>query len=479
MSSAEECPVCCEQYTKQHRKKVECAHCQTACCSGCLQQYLLTLQSDAQCMGCKRAFDGEFLSMHLPKTWLLGRYKAHREKVLLDREMALLPGSQDLLANYRQAQHLQAQITEWETEKRQLQQRLYDVTRELSHGRNALAVVQRNNYTQRPADQQQSATAAQERRQFIRACPMDGCRGFLSTAWRCGTCETWVCKDCGEPKLEGQRDEQHVCNPDVAASHALLQRDTRPCPQCAAMIFKQSGCDQVSGRRREPFECVCIPTRGCQRRGPDRLVCPPLPQMWCTQCNVAFSWRTGAVVTNGVIHNPHYYEWLRRTRGEVPRNAGDVPCGGLPGAYELDAVLRRSYSSMSVDDVSRLRGLHRALRHVQHVDIPRLRREADGGGEFQRNADLRLKYLLNQIDEEEWRRKLQRREKKREHAFSVMQVYDMFSGAATDTFRALVSGAQTPKDSLAELQQLQSFANESLDNIAKRFNMAAKRLRWG
>lgn len=26
------------------------------------------------------------------------------------------------------------------------------------------------------------------------------------------------------------------------------------------------------------------------------------PQMFCTQCHVAFSWRTGAVVTNGVIH---------------------------------------------------------------------------------------------------------------------------------------------------------------------------------
>jgi len=452
-SAREECPVCCHAYTQHQRKKVECGYCQTACCTTCLQQYLLTLQSDAQCMGCKRAMDGEFLSMHLPKTWLLTKYKAHREKVLLDREMALLPDSQELLANYRDAQRLQASLVEWEAEKRRAQQALYAATRNIIAGRHALATVQRTNYTQMPAvdgldvhraGQEQAAGGAsgsgvQQRRQFIRACPVDGCRGFLSSAWRCGTCETWVCKDCGEPKLEGQRDEGHVCNPDMAASHALLQRDTRPCPQCAAMIFKVDGCDQ----------------------------------MWCTQCNVAFSWRSGLIVTHGVIHNPHYYEWLRRTRGEVPRNPGDVPCGGLPTAYEVDAVVRRS--SVNVTESLRMRDLHRVLRHVQAVDLPRLRREAEAG--VQRNADLRLKYLLNQLDQEEWRRKLQQREKKRERAFAVMQVYDMFVGAATDTFRALVRGGQDARAALDELMQLQTFANDSLDGIARRFNMAVKRLR--
>ncbi len=251
MPPAPACPVCCEPYTGHQRKRVECGHCATECCSACLQQYLLTLASDAQCMGCKRAMDGEFLSMHLPKTWLLTKYKAHRERVLLDREMALLPGSQDLLQNYRDSQRLQAEVAEWEVERRQLQQRLFDVNADIVRARNALVTMDRSNYTQRVVPEATGAAGggepARERRQFIRACPVDGCRGFLSSAWRCGTCETWVCKDCGEPKLEGQRDEDHVCNPDVAASHALLQRDSRPCPQCAAMIFKIEGCDQASG----------------------------------------------------------------------------------------------------------------------------------------------------------------------------------------------------------------------------------------
>lgn len=202
--------------------------------------------------------------------------------------------------------------------------------------------------------------------------------------------------------------------------------------------------------------------------------------MWCTQCNVAFSWRTGQVVTNGVIHNPHYYEWLRRTRGQVPRQAGDVPCGGLPHPYELDSALRRfaaGGNGVGFEYARQLRELHRILRHVHDVDLPRLRREADGGGDFRRHADLRLKYLLNQLNEQEWRKKLQQREKKRERAIAVMQVYDMFCGAAADTFRALVQSLQRPMDSLDELHKLQSFANESLDAISKRFNMTVKRIR--
>jgi len=199
------------------------------------------------------------------------------------------------------------------------------------------------------------------------------------------------------------------------------------------------------------------------------------PQMFCTQCAVAFSWRTGAVVTNGVIHNPHYYEYLRRTRGEVPRAPGDVPCGGAPTAYDLDAALRRAEPPMQPADLRRLREIHRVLRHVQAIDLPRLRRDAQNDND--RNVDLRLQYLLNQIDRDEWRKKLQQREKRRERAFAVMQVYDMFCGLATDTLRGIVSDAISPEEGLQELKQLQGFADTSLDAISKRFNMRVKRLR--
>ncbi len=37
--------------------------------------------------------------------------------------------------------------------------------------------------------------------------------------------------------------------------------------------------------------------------------------MWCTNCNTAFCWSTGKVLNNTTIHNPHYFEYLRKNNG--------------------------------------------------------------------------------------------------------------------------------------------------------------------
>ena len=430
------CNICCEKYTAVQRKRVECGHCGEASCSVCLQRYLLTLQGDPHCMACKHSLDGEFLAMHLPRTWLLGSYKRHREQVLLEREMALLPATQEVLANYRFCQDLHAQLVEMDAQRRACQDQLIQLNHQAMLTRRDIDTLRNTNYVTRPEQGQRNE--ARERRTFVRACPADGCRGFLSSAWKCGTCEAWVCKDCGEPKA-AQVDANHACDPDVAASHAMLQKDSRPCPQCAAMIFKVDGCDQ----------------------------------MWCTQCHVAFSWRTGQVVTNGVIHNPHWYEWMRRTRGEVPRAPGDLPCGGLPTYHAVRGALARS--PLTHHQTQRMYIMHREMGHLMTVDLPILRRDARA--DDNRNVDLRLQYLMQAVDRDEWKRKLQQREKKRERAFAVMQVYEMYVAAATDLMRGMTDGHSTPALALEGLLQLQTFANDSLASISKRFNMRVKRLR--
>jgi hypothetical protein len=50
--------------------------------------------------------------------------------------------------------------------------------------------------------------------------------------------------------------------------------------------------------------------------------------MWCTQCRTAFSWITGNIETT-VVHNPHYYQWMRETGQTIPRAgaAPVAPCG--------------------------------------------------------------------------------------------------------------------------------------------------------
>ena len=143
-----------------------------------------------------------------------------------------------------------------------------------------------------------------KKKQFTRACPVDGCTGFLSSQWKCGVCETWTCKDCLEV-IGKDKDAEHTCNPDVLASAQLLKKETKPCPSCSAAIYKISGCDQ----------------------------------MWCTQCKIPFSWRTGLKVS-GTIHNPHFYEWQRKNQGNV-QNPGAVMCGGIPTWAMFSNILNK------------------------------------------------------------------------------------------------------------------------------------------
>ena len=140
-----------------------------------------------------------------------------------------------------------------------------------------------------------------ERGTFKYPCPDNDCKGFVSSAWKCGLCGNSFCKDCHKEKLEG-----HECNGDDKATIALIRQECKNCPKCSMGIYKIEGCDQ----------------------------------MFCTGCHTPFSWKTGNIITNGPIHNPHYFEIMRRG-GNVPRQPGDVPCGGIPDQYNIDQICRK------------------------------------------------------------------------------------------------------------------------------------------
>lgn len=433
MAAAAECPVCCAAFTAVQRRNVQCHYCEFGACAACVAQYLLQSPRDADCMRCRKPWNREFLDDNFTKTFVSGAYKQHREHVLLDREKALLPESQILLENFKIAENLMENVRKNEVEVARLRARLEALTRDIHHDRSRQARIVAANFTTDGG----LGAGTRERRAFIRACPADQCRGFLSTAWKCGTCEVHVCPQCHDVKLP---NAEHVCDADAVASARLMARDTKACPSCAALIYKIDGCDQ----------------------------------MWCTQCHTAFSWRTGEVVTT-TIHNPHYYEYLRRTVGEVPRNPGDVPggngCGGLPNPYEFERRIR----GLPVVVRRFLSDTHRVARHFTEIDIRRLRGETEYDANA--NADLRLLFLLKRIDETEWRRKLQQREKKRQRDMEIRQVLEMFVAATADTVQKIVDADPFTTEYAAfgatrELVNLMTYAEEQMTLISKRYSMS-------
>jgi hypothetical protein len=193
--------------------------------------------------------------------------------------------------------------------------------------------------------------------------------------------------------------------------------------------------------------------------------------MFCTSCNKAFSWKTGEIVTSvNRIHNPHYYEWLFRTRGREPTAdpARDRPQCQTGLEWEVfTAINERNYHE---ETAAALYDIHRKARHVLNVE-----RFFGAGTIRQTRHDLfilRLMFLVNNISQEDWRIEIQRKEKKMEKLTAVGLVHDMFVTVAGDIFLSLLHGELTNQKE--QLEELIRYSDDCLKKIAKRFSMNVK-----
>jgi len=109
---------------------------------------------------------------------------------------------------------------------------------------------------------------------------------------------------------------------------------------------------------------------------------------------------------------------------------------------------------------------HRVVNHVEHVDLAIIRNQEQGD-----NADLRLRYLTNQIDEKEWKQRLQQREKKRLKNTAVAQILDMFVALGSEMFRSLVNKSETPETIMFRIKDLIKYSNENIEILENRFLM--------
>jgi len=392
-------------------------------------------------MSCRAEWNRAHIQKVFTKVYCDTTYKKHRENVLLDRERGLLPATQPAAERHLQVINVTKEINKLEREKEKIRRIIpdplpegvfadsyegrlhflncrYDIRGKQLIEDNKIAFLHDKINLIKGVT---STNTQVERREFIKACPANDCRGFLSSAWKCGLCEMWACPECHEMK-GAERDVAHTCNPDVLATVRMMEDDTRQCPKCPALIFKIEGCDQ----------------------------------MYCTQCHTAFSWRTGRVET-GTIHNPHYYDYMRQRNGGVaPRNPGDIPCGGLIRNTTIMSALRKAHIDENHEIYMALMDYHRIYNHIQHVELPKyvVRRIAE-------NEDLRIKFLVNEIDEAAFKLELQKREKAVEKKQEIHQILTMYQTVVMD----LLNSSQ----GLISLEQFEILNNE-LDEIRKYMN---------
>jgi hypothetical protein len=418
---AEACGICSDHYTSVLRRKITCKYCKESACSKCIEQYLLSKHEDAHCLHCRVNYNEETLYEICTKTYVQNTYFHHRQEVLVNKERANLPGLQDSAMEVmrqrerdKKVAEIRAEISEIATKRdaaliasntfyteymrikkengdtKAIRTKIAELRIQMEdYGMMITAKKDAIHDMYRPNREEKEEKKEDEKKKFIRRCLRSECQGFLSTAWKCGICEWYSCSKCFCVKSKNEEDA-HECKKEDVETAELIKKDSKPCPNCGEFINKSSGCDQ----------------------------------MYCVSCQTPFSWNTGKIVTSGPIHNPHYYEWMKRNGGAVPRNPADVPCGGFPNVWELCRFPR----GMQPIITNSFYEFHRICQELQDISTRTYRSHVDNT----LTNGINVRFLLNDYDEKTWGKHLAVNEKKRKRDAEVQEILAAFRMVAVE-----------------------------------------------
>ena len=425
------CQICTEDFNKSTNSIVTCCHCNENACKSCIRTYILGLSDNASCMFCKGNLDTIFLTSNLNKTWVHTVYKKHTEKVLVDKQIAQLPDTQDLAVRTKEIKLIRKHNDELVKERQKLKEAIKTINEN----------IRDNDYK---VNDLRFGTESKEKKTFIYKCPGASCMGFVNSKWECEICENKVCKECMEIITE-----EHECDPEKVETIKFIKKDTKPCPGCGEMIHKIHGCDQ----------------------------------MWCPGCKVAFSWRLGQI-EKGNIHNPEYYRWMRENNAELPTVRNDNACGQLPDLRFMLHSLRKIWgpcdnpaNRYSVDDPNTiiLTNIHRLINHINACDRIFVN---DTNNYENLLQDLRVKYLLNEIEKDKWMIKLQALDKAHKKSQDVINIWRFLRDVTLPMLWYICEQFHTDKNItniridiedniLSKLPKLRLLVNESFERIGR------------
>jgi len=415
-----ECSICVEPFNKRTRIRIACPTCEVETCSHCIKHFLTNNTITPKCMTCNARWTMEFLRKTLTKSFMDTHYKKHQTGCLLSEADTRIPIFQEELEKQRRIAEKHKEILDLETKIKKMQASITEKYRECSVIRNG-------------------TTEKKEREVFFMACPRVDCRGRVSSAYKCGLCTHWFCPECHGDKGT-ERDGEHECTEDNRETVKLLKQNTKPCPKCFMGIFKVNGCDQ----------------------------------MWCVSCHTCFSWNTGHVLT-GRVHNPHYFDFMRRNNnGHVPRAVGDIPCGGLPTIYEVQTRVNGWLgSSLFGEQKSKqIMDMYRMVVHMSDVSIPRLHGQTAETDDVQ----IGVSYLKKAISREEWGQMLFLRARKRERSQQWLDLFQMAVDTSSSLFRDLVGNQRDCDGTLSELNELIVYTNNHIDVLNKQYGTKRKHI---
>lgn len=441
-----ECMVCITEYDKVSNKKIKCQHCDFHICIKCIKIYILE-SNEPHCMECKKIFSDDYLVKNLKRTWFNNDYKNRRKQLLFENEISLLQESQEEANNIKKIRNKENELLAIIDE---LRENGVDFNNNNNNHSSPLDnfIIRPNNENNKVKDlcllkrrseltyeilmlKENNGGNKKEKKKFIKKCPNEDCRGFLSSAWKCDLCDNFICNKCHEIK-KSRIDESHICNEDDVKTVDLINKDCKPCPKCSVLIYKISGC----------------------------------AQMWCTNCKIAFSWNTGKIIQTTYFHNPHYLEYIRNNSNNANINInGDLQCvgAGLDNEDMIDLLIR---NSRNLDVHEEFMVIYRFLGECRD----RINNNNENViGNIRNNNDLRVKYLLKDINEEQFKTRIIKRDRDMKKNIEFIQILEMLVNTITDILQRFSQDRNI--NTLNESWNVIIYSNEALLNFYKKWNV--------
>ena len=379
------CDICTEKYNKTTRKPITCPGCKKPVCATCVKAYILGSPHDPHCMwdGCKVQWTYAFMTETFPHSWIKGPYSEKEKAKVIDLEKALIPSTMAAVEQVRnnrkfveesrrirgtinEIQMLCDDIENWTgMNQRNFRPNNAPIVLVREHVERLRRVVGGLTFCQDiDTDEKVGAEEEKIRKAFVKPCPAQNCNGMMSGGYTCAVCNTKVCSQCFAVKRLKQEEpkEPHVCKEEDVQTALLIKKETKACPKCAVSIFKIEGCNQ----------------------------------MWCTNCNTAFDWRSGQII-NGAIHNPHFFEWQRLQAGNTSGDNQVQTVGCLWPDFENGHWYRIHDHLRAVNNIitsQAWRPLGNFVRSIYHiVEWARPRRY------HELNQAMRISYIMGEMTE--------------------------------------------------------------------------------
>lgn len=423
MSQKETCPIQ-ECNITIINKFIECPSCKFKACLNCYK-YSMINGNRSECMNCRKRWNDDFIDSVFPKSFRKKDLKTHQENIMFEVQEAMFTETLDLLNRKKEADKLRKEI--------------YNLTvliEKYKHDIYVLENMHRENFVAPTADIFESVGQIKKERVFItRPCPLEKCQGYLDKEYTCSACKLVLCSDCEVIKV----NDEHKCNKDDVESVKLKNKTSKPCPKCTKLTFKNGGCSQVW--------------------------CPP-------PCGTAWNFNTGEI-ENGPVHSPDYYDYMRKhNNGVVPVQVLIPRCNNnLPSIWDLQRRIKH-------EEFLALSEIHRFFTHVKN-NVMYKYGDQNNVNPFEKNLDIRTKFLENKMDKESFKKTLFSRNKRINKHKTIYQNLDMLYNVGVDIFNKLKydpqptnreTGLIDTASTFNELENIRNYYNEVIIKTKERYD---------